>query len=131
MRIFALSRIADITLTEKKFTIPRDFDYRSQQGASYFGIFYGIKTYKFIIEIKGDSRWIQERTWADDQKIKIIKGEKRGEVSGIELSFTSNQIDKVLDFIMSLTPIAKPLAPKELVANWEERIKEAAKNVSY
>ena len=122
LRLYALSRITDVTLTDKKFTIPRDFDYRSQEGASYFGIFHGIKTYKFILEIKGDSRWIQERTWADDQKIKNIKG-------GIELSFTSNQLDKVLDFILSLTPIAKPLAPKVLVDSWEEKIREAAKLV--
>jgi len=120
MRIFALSRITDVSVTEKKFTIPRDFDYRSQEGASYFGIFCGIKTYKFVIQIKGDSRWIQERTWADDQKIKNIK-------DGIELSFTSNQFDKVLDFILSLTPAAKPLAPKVLVDNWEEKIREAGK----
>ena len=120
MRIFALSRITDVTITEKKFTIPRDFDYRSQEGTSYFGVFCGIKTYKFTIEIKGDSRWIQERIWADDQKFKKIR-------DGIELSFTSNQFDRVLEFILSLTPIARPLSPKALVDKWEEMIRKAAK----
>ena len=120
MRIFNLSRITDVKLTDKKFTIPRDFDYRSIQGTSYFGIFKGVKTYKFVIEITGDTRWITERLWAEDQKIKKIKG-------GIELSFTSNQLDKVLDFILSMTPRAKPLAPKVLVDRWEAAIKEAVK----
>jgi len=120
MRIFTLSRITDVTLTDKKFTIPRDFDYRSIEGTSYFGIYTGTKTHKFIIVITGDTRWITERVWADDQKIKNIK-------NGIELSFTSNQFDKVLDFILSLTPRAKPLAPKALVDRWEAAIKEAGK----
>jgi len=120
MRIFNLSRITDVKLTEKTFTIPRDFDYRSIQGTSYFGIFKGIKTYKFVIEITGDTRWITERVWADDQKIKDIK-------NGIELSFTSNQFDKILDFILSMTPRTKPISPKALVERWETAIKEAGK----
>ncbi|MCL2809930.1 MAG: WYL domain-containing protein, partial [Treponema sp.] len=120
MRIFNLSRITDVTLTNDKFTIPRDFDYRSIEGTSYFGVFKGIKTYKFVIAITGDTRWITERVWADDQKIKNIK-------NGIELSFTSNQLDKVLDFILSMTPRTKPLAPKILVERWETAIKEARK----
>ena len=127
LRLYALSRITDVTLTDKKFTIPRDFDYRSQEGASYFGIYHGIKAHKINIEINGDSRWVQERTWADDQKIKVIKEGTDNEFPIIQLSFTSNQLDKVLDFILSLTPIAKPLAPKELVDRWEEKIKEAVK----
>jgi len=120
MRMFALSRMTDVSLTDKKFIIPRGFDYRSLEGTSYFGIFYGIKTYKFNIKITGDSRWITERIWAEDQKIKKID-------DGIEFSFTSNQINKVLDFILSLTPRAKPLAPKILIDKWEDAIKEAAK----
>jgi len=120
MRIFALSRISNVIPTDKNFIIPQDFDYRSQEGASYFGIFYGIESYKFVIEITGDTRWVEERIWADDQKIRNIKG-------GIELSFTSNQLDKVLDFILSLTPYAKPRSPKALVNRWEEKIREAGK----
>jgi len=119
MRMFALSRITEIILTDKNFSVPRGFDYRSLEGASYFGVFTGIKTYKFNIEISGDTRWIKERVWADDQKIKNIS-------SGIAISFTSNQFNKVLDWILSLTPRAKPLAPKTLVDRWEAAIREAA-----
>jgi predicted DNA-binding transcriptional regulator YafY len=120
MRIFTLSRMTEVTLTDKKFTMPKGFDYRSLEGTSYFGVFTGIKTYKFIIAISGDTRWIRERIWADDQKIKNTR-------SGIELSFTSHQLDKVLDWVLSQTPRARPLAPKILVERWEFAIREAAK----
>ena len=119
MRMFALSRISGVTPTGKFFVIPSDFDYRSHEGASYFGVFSGMKSYKFVISISGDTRWITERTWAEDQVIKNIP-------SGIELSFTSNQLDKVLDWVLSQTPRARPLAPKALVERWEASIREAA-----
>jgi predicted DNA-binding transcriptional regulator YafY len=120
MRIFTLSRMSEVTLTDKKFTMPKGFDYRNLEGTSYFGVFTGIKTYKFVIAISGDTRWIRERIWADDQKIKSTR-------SGIELSFTSHQLDKVLDWILSQTPRARPLAPKILVERWKFAIQEAAK----
>jgi predicted DNA-binding transcriptional regulator YafY len=122
MRIFSLSRISNVALTDKKFIIPRNFDYRSLEGSSYFGIYTGIKTYKFVISISGDTRWIQERIWAEDQKIKVLK-------ESIELSFTSNQFDKVLDWIFAQIPRARPLAPKLLVEQWENTIREAYKLV--
>jgi predicted DNA-binding transcriptional regulator YafY len=121
-RIFALSRMANVVLTEDAFTIPRGFDYRSLEGTSYFGIYAGAKTYKFVILITGDTRWIKERVWADDQKIKETRG-------GLELSFTSNQYEKVLEWLFSQSPFARPLAPKNLVEQWSAIIKEMAKSI--
>jgi len=121
-RIFALPRIAGIALTNTKFSIPAKFDYRSLDGLSYFAIFSSAKTYRFSIAISGDTRWIKERIWADDQKIRETK-------NGIEISFTSNQFDRVLDWVLSLTPRARPLAPKAFVDRWAKAIREAAKIV--
>jgi len=120
MRIFSLPRIAEIAITNTKFKIPAKFDYRSLEGLSYFAIFSGVKTYRFTIAISGDTRWIKERLWAEDQKIKETR-------DGIEISFTSNQFDRVLDWVLSMTPRAKPLAPKALVDRWQKAIREAAK----
>ena len=122
MRIFALPRITGLALTNSKFNIPANFDYRGLEGLSYFAVFSGVKTYRFAITISGDARWIKERTWADDQKIKETR-------NGIEISFTSNQLDRVLDWVLSLTPRARPLAPKALVERWTKAIREAAKIV--
>jgi len=119
-RIFALSRITGVALTNTKFNIPAKFDYRGLEGQSYFAVFSGAKVYRFLIAISGDARWIKERLWADDQKIRETK-------NGIEISFTSNQFDRVLDWVLSLTPRARPLAPKALVDRWAKAIREAAK----
>ena len=121
MRMFALSRITRVLATKKTFTIPKKFDYRSLEGASYFAIYAGVKTYRFIIAISGDTRWIRERLWAEDQKIKETK-------DGIELSFTSNQFEKVLEWVLSQAPRARPLAPKPLVERWADAIREAGKS---
>jgi len=115
MRIFALSRIVSVTLTEKTFLIPANFDYRRLEGASYFGIFQSNKPSHFVVEITGDTRWVKERIWAQDQQIKETK-------NGVLLSFTSNQFDKVLEWILFQTPRAKPISPKVLVDCWKKAI---------
>ena len=119
-RMFALSRISCANLTKSKFELKESFDYRNSEGLSYFGVYTGSKTYKFIIEITGDTRWISERKWAEDQKIQKTS-------KGIKLSFSSNQFHKVMDFVLSMTPRAKPIAPKVLVDHWADAIKEARK----
>ena len=119
MRMFTIARISDVAITEKKFSIPRNFDYRSLEGISYFGVYSGGKAYHFIIEIKGDTRWIRERIWAEDQQIEKFQG-------GIKLSFTSNQFQKVLEWILHIGPNARPLAPKNLIERWKTTIQEMA-----
>jgi proteasome accessory factor B len=111
MRIFALSRINGIVDTGKKFEIPHNFDYRSLEGISYFGVYKGEKVYHFAIEISGDIRFIKERLWAEDQTIKKTH-------KGAILSFTSNQFEKVLGWVLHMGSLARPLAPKALVDRW-------------
>jgi predicted DNA-binding transcriptional regulator YafY len=119
MRMFALARISDVGITKKKFTIPANFDYRSLDGISYFGVYAGGKAYRFIIEIKGDTRWIKERRWAEDQQIEKTS-------YGIKLSFTSRQFEKVLEWVLHIGPSARPLSPKNLVERWKTTIQEMA-----
>ncbi|MCL2704729.1 MAG: WYL domain-containing protein [Spirochaetaceae bacterium] len=121
MRMFSITRITDATLVDETFKIRGDFDYRSLEGTSYFGIYVKEnKSFKFIIALTGDTRWIKERIWAKDQHIKKIK-------NGIELSFTSNQFEKVLQWILSQGACAKPLAPKTLITRWKETIQAMSK----
>jgi len=119
MRMFTIARICDVVITESKFSIPRNFDYRSLEGSSYFGVYSGGKAYHFIIEIKGDTRWIKERIWAEDQRIEKFQG-------GVKLSFTSNQFEKVLEWILHIGPNARPIAPKNLIERWTTTIQEMA-----
>ena len=115
-RLFALARIQNITVTDESFIFPKDFDYRMLEN-SYFGVFVGNISYKISIEIFGaEAQWVKDHIWAADQKIKETK-------TGLKLSFTSNQLDKVLRWILALGTSAKPLAPKELVQDWEKEVR--------
>ena len=116
-RIFAMSRISNITVTGQRFELEEGFDYRTSEGVSYFGIFAGSNTYKFTIEIYGDTRIVRERLFADDQ---VIQETSRG----VKLTFTSNQFDRILSWVLSHGPNARPLAPKQLVDSWKKAIKE-------
>jgi hypothetical protein len=82
-------------------------------------VYSGGKASCFTIEIKGDTRWNRERIWAEDQRIEKTRG-------GIKLSFTSNQFEKVLEWILHLGPNARPLAPKNLLERWAITIQEMA-----
>jgi len=120
LRLFSVARISDVALQTENFTIKKDFDYRSMEGISYFGIYVGAHTDKYVIEITGDTRWIQERQWAEDQQIQKTK-------TGIKLSFTSNQSEKILEWTLSQGAYARPLAPKTFVERWKAIVSDMAK----
>jgi len=120
LRLFSVARMNNVALKSETFTIKKDFDYRSIEGISYFGIYKGAQTNKFVIEITGDTRWIKERQWAEDQQIQKIK-------DGIKLSFTSNQFEKVLEWTLSQGSYARPLAPKTFVELWKSIVRDMAK----
>jgi predicted DNA-binding transcriptional regulator YafY len=120
MRIFALSRIDGIIVLDEFFTIPQNFDYRILNGNSYFGVYSGLKSQKFVIEIFGNAGWVRERTWGDNQTIKET-------ANGIMLSFVSTQTDKILEWILSQGPNTRPLAPKEFVEQWKENVRAMEK----
>jgi predicted DNA-binding transcriptional regulator YafY len=121
IRMYSLPRIKNIVLTDKRFLLPADYNYSACDDGSYFGVFAGGKKQCFKIEFCDDSIvWIEERLWAADQK--ITKDENTAAIE-----FTSTQLAKVLDWILSLGCTARPLAPKELVDLWKWHIEEMAK----
>ena len=119
MRMFSLSRVRDVHQTGDFFKLPPKFDYRAGEDRSYFGIFTGSKTCEIVIKIDGDAEWIREREWAPDQRI-------RETADGIELSFTSSQLQKTLEWILVQGPRARPIAPKELVEQWKQTVRAMA-----
>jgi predicted DNA-binding transcriptional regulator YafY len=122
-RMFSLSRIRGISLSGRRFNLPKDFDYRAKQAGSYFGVFAGEKRQHFRVKFTGDFvLWAKERKWAADQKSEDTP-------DGVILDFTSTQHGKVLEWVLSKGSHAEPLAPPELVAAWRAQVAEMAANV--
>ena len=115
IRLYAMPRIKNCKVTEKKFSIPKDFKLEDhidvQIGA------WGNSGEKFKVEIefvKELKTFVMERTWHDGQKIKENKD------GTVYLSFETNQLSQVASWVMSFTGGAKVLNPpklKEFVQN--------------
>jgi predicted DNA-binding transcriptional regulator YafY len=119
IRIFSLSRMKNISLTNERFNLPKDFDYCTQNDGSYFGIFAGEKQRFKIAFNEFAAQDIHDRLWAKDQK---ITEQEEGE--GIIIEFTSTQYGKVLSWVLSFGSGASPVEPPELVEQWKENILE-------
>jgi predicted DNA-binding transcriptional regulator YafY len=121
IRMYALPRIKNISAAKERFTLPKNYDYSLQDSGSYFGILAGGKKQRFRIEFCDDSIvWVEERVWAADQKIT-----KTADTAAIE--FSSTQLGKVLDWVLSRGCTARPLEPAELVSLWKWNVAEMAK----
>ena len=121
IRIFSLCRIKNIALTGDHFSLPKDFDYRADMGGSHFGVFSGQKKYRFKIAFYDYSvTWVNDRQWADDQKITETE-------DGIIIAFTSTQFENVAEWVLSRGCTARPLEPESLVDVWQFNIEEMQK----
>ena len=121
IRVFSLCRIKNITLAKEQFSLPKDFDYRTGNADSYFGVFSGQKRQKFKIAFFDYSVvWIKDRQWAADQK--IVETE-----NSVIISFSSTQFDKVVEWVLSRGSTARPLEPETLVNAWRNNIEEMRK----
>jgi len=121
LRVFSLCRIRNIVLTNDHFSLPKDFDYRTDNADSYFGVFTGQKRHRFKIAIFDYSVvWVKDRQWAEDQKIMEID-------DGLIITFTSTQFGKVVEWVLSRGGTACPLEPELLVNVWHNHISEMQK----
>jgi len=119
-RLFSLCRVKNITLTKEKFSLPKDFDYRDSS-AGFFGVYSGQKKQRFKIAFYDYSVvWVQDRKWAEDQK--IVETD-----DGVIITFTSTQFEKVLEWVLSRGGTAFPLEPESLAEAWRLNIEEMQK----
>ena len=115
IRLYAMPRIKNCKVTEKKFSIPKDFKLEDHIDVQ-IGV-WGNSGEKFKVEIefvKELKTFVMERTWHDGQKIKENKD------GTVYLSFETNQLSQVASWVMSFTGGAKVLNPpklKEFVQN--------------
>jgi hypothetical protein len=107
VRLFLLSRIRDAAVTESGFSLPGDYDYCSRSDGSNFGVFAGITRYRFCIDFFEPAAFL-----ITDQAITEIE-------SGIRITFTSTQYDKVLEWVLSKGCYGMPVKPEKLVTEWK------------
>lgn len=115
-RVFVLSRMADVAVTERGFALPEDFDFAGRCGGGRFGAFSTEKRTRYRIAFYGNGRArVRECVWADDQT--LTEGRE-----ATTLTFSASQGDRVLEWVLSFGGNAKPLAPRRFVEQWEEQV---------
>ncbi|MFZ5806183.1 MAG: helix-turn-helix transcriptional regulator [Verrucomicrobiota bacterium] len=120
MRTFALARMKDAHVTERKFLRPSEFSL-SEHLADSFGVRTNSGKYKIRVWFDAAAaKLIRERNWHASQKIKELK---KGE---IELQMTLGSLTEVKRWILSWGAHARALGPMELL----ERLRQDARKMS-
>ena len=119
-RMFVLSRMENVQLTEDTFTLPKDFDFYDRAGGGRFGAVFEGKKERYRIEFYKAARYdITECVWADDQVITESE-------NATTITFTSAQHYKVKEWVLSKGSMARPLEPAWLVEQWKQNARELA-----
>ncbi|MBN1673921.1 MAG: WYL domain-containing protein [Kiritimatiellae bacterium] len=109
IRTFALSRISAARILRQEFAMPPEYS-REKMFGDQFGIVW--QETKHDVRVQFTARvapYIRERTWHPSQRIREHKD------GGIVLSFTTNHIKEVKDWVLRWGDGAKVLAPQILV----------------
>ena len=121
-RRYSLEKIKNPKMTNEVFRLPADYDFRNMTRGS-FGCMCDDKYLDYKIHLHGyAARYAQSKVWGENQT--IIKDQKNPgpDDDGIILSFRTNQLICVQRWVWKWADEAFPLAPKELVDDWNERL---------
>lgn len=121
IRVYALSRMKNLTCTETQFNIPEDFSIEKYIDEDY-GIWIntGAPMEIELLFEKSINTLILEKVW---HKTQTITQNKDGTVL---LKFKSNQKQEVLHWIMGFGSKVKVLNPPELIETVKSELKKAA-----
>lgn len=122
IRMFNLSRIENIAVTEDTFVLPENYAF-SGCSKGKFGAFISTKPVRYKVRAQGIARQsIKERVWAEDQKF-----EESPDGKSVCMTFTSTQEEKILHWILSQGADIEPVSPAPFVEKWRKRIMEMYK----
>ena len=123
-RSFNISRMRNIIVTNEVFELPEDYEFENRCGGGKFGAFEAGEVAHYKIRFYNDATlYVKDYVWAKDQKIVDI------DENTIEITFSSTQYMKILEWILQQGCNAKPLEPKELVDQWKLQITEMLKMI--
>ena len=123
--LYDLNFMADITITNEVFQLPKDYDLTNFCGGGRLGAFKSEETKSFKIRFTGYAKeWIKSHKWAEDQDI------KKEDEESTTITFTSSQEEKVFEEILKWGSQAEPLAPASLVKRWKKEITEIYEKIN-
>ena len=109
VRVFALSRMTDIKVTNDHFDAPDDFDFQQYVGA-HFGIFRSDEDHEVKVRFSARATpYVLERRWHPTQSVHTKDD------GSIDLSFNANHLFEVKRWVLSWGADAHVLSPPELV----------------
>ncbi len=124
-RLFYLSRVRNLEVTEEHFDLPEDFEFHSRSGGGKFGAFMTDDIVNFEIDFYGDARqYVKDCIWADNQEITDIEEEEK-----TRIKFSSTQWLKVKEWILAQGANAIPRSPKWFVNDWKNTVQEMMENL--
>ena len=123
-RLFSVPRIKNPVVTADSFELPEDFDFASKCSLGKFGAYADGKKERYVIDFYEDSRdMVKDCIWADDQKITDFDDFTR-------IEFSSEQSEKVLEWVLSQGANAVPVYPPSLCESWKDNIELMADSIS-
>ena len=126
IRVYALSRIKNISVRDEKFEIPSDFDINKVIDPA-FGIWYNKEPaveYELLFS-PNVKNYIIEREWHPDQK--LIENDD----GSVTLKFSSNQKQQVQSWVLSFGDKVKVVGPNDLKNNIKEIALNLTKEIYY
>ena len=124
-RIFYLSRVRNLEVTNEHFDLPEDFEFHSRSGGGKFGAFMTDDIVNFEIDFYGEARqYVKDCIWADNQEITDIEEEEK-----TRIKFSSTQWLKVKEWILAQGANAIPRGPKWFVDDWKNTVQEMMENL--
>ncbi len=122
IKVFALSRIKEIKLTNQYFDVPDDFSI-DKYFENSFGIFESDKLYNVKLKIMNESvRYVKEKKGHSSEK---ITDQKDG---SIILEYKVNNLTELSFFVLSLGRDCEVISPKEFREEMINELTAALKN---
>ncbi len=118
IRIFAFSRMSNVRVTERTFSIPEDFSIDDFVDRN-LGVFARQQSYRILLRIAPEvSTFFTEKIWHRKQRL------KKNPDRSLELSFPTNQLEEVMYWVLSWGEHVVAIEPKELVEMIRARLEK-------
>ena len=120
IRTYAMPRIRNCKITEKSFSLPKDFKLENHIDPEMGVWTSSAQTFTVEIEFERQLKtFVSERIWHKDQ---ILRENADGSVN---LSFATNQVDQTVAWVLSFAGGAKVLNPPEI----RKQVAKAARKI--